>query len=1589
MKKILSLLLVFSLVISMIPVGALSVSAVETDKTAQIKVETVYAAPGATVDVNVTIENNPGILGMTLKLMYDDTKATLTSVKNGDALPYMSFTAPKNLSSGCQFPWAAQEVDPERIKEGTILALTFKVNEKATLNDFVDIHFTYDKGAIIDNDTNPINVELKSGGIGVLQYKPGDLNHDTFVNTTDVVYLMRYIAGGYGVELDENEANVNGDGYINTTDVVYLMRYIAGYDIEISRPTACLHDLTAVAYKAATCEEEGNISYYSCKKCNKYYNDSEGTKEISPANTILPAVGHTEVIDPYVAPTYTTTGLTEGSHCSVCEKVLVAQVEIPPIPKDSYIINYHIADSDPYLQTQIDSGKLVNPNPETYNQQDTIRLTSLSVPGYIFEGWFDGSWSDAERVTKIENQTGPIDLYAKWTKITYKVTYDSPDYPIAPETYTVDTGVTLTNPSHFGYTFVGWSNDDGFIVSRIKPGTVGNITLHANWTSNRNKATSYASYDEPIIIEDGESGQFVFVYNIGRIDNVPLNEVEYIGHVQSKFEDSIEVTVIDTVDVGFAETINNMVSNATTKSSGWTLSNDWNDMYTSTEETGRLSERSDERTTEEGVTVGGKYFVSNSKGGSTYDSVESGSSSYNSSKVTTDKSIGINASYDKTTEKYCDAQLGYKNETEASAGVSLPVKIAKVSAEVKNTTTVEAGIQNGRKDNTAFHIDGSYSSYTGTVDFDESSEYLNSTASATTNWNSQNSYEQSYQASNNTAITEAIKEQLSQTSTHSISKATGGSNSETSVLENSSTKTEEYSTSFTYDKGTSKADKKTIKLELNAPGYYRYVTAGTVHVYGVVGYDVATSSYYTYCFNVLDDNTREIIDYSKERWTFDDCENGVVTFDIPYEVNEYIAGVVGKTNGLEINNKTGAVTDFEPDEDFEGTVVIPQYVGVDNASDGTYSSVKVTSLSSGAFEKAKEDVKVIVLPVYITEIPDNAFTGCVNLEKVIAYGVTKIGANAFAGCTSLEKFYVDNAITYLGENAFEGVPEVAITAYDSAVADAAIKCGAEKISVNISHITDSFNDKTVEIPDSVEYFALIGNSSEGTEYENVAVKSAAKETMISNMKFINNTGTPLELSSEKVTLARVDVLDAPGFALVMTNEDTALKLYEDIELSSKNENAVISKNVSLSKVASGTSSKLVLNGDYLVCGDANNTSMLTFTNGGKLVHITEDEYESMLKSSRIVFDANGGEVDVTEKMVWYGQVYGELPTPTRDGFAFNGWFTAETEGIQITADTISSVVGRQTLYAQWTAIPYSVSWEDSESDGYTITVERTSSPNANAELGVLENGAEVFYGDELNVTYEKADYYTISSHGETSIVVADNVTAEKIYAVAELNPLSDWTPAANVPKDVEVSERKWTYNLTSYTTSHSATMDGWTHYNTTTEWSEYGPWSDWTPNPAYDSDSRDAEEKTEHTGYNMVTYNTMSTGGSRQFRSFSISHNYAAYGCSSSYGQFFYARTATAAEVAAAPCYSEGAYVKTCSFPGYNQGSGLGYVLPYGGYNYLFFIESDIYTTYYRYRDRSLVNLYHFSKVEAQESASCPSGENISEIQELVRYRVK
>lgn len=141
-------------------------------------------------------------------------------------------------------------------------------------------------------------------------------------------------------------------------------------------------------------------------------------------------------------------------------------------------------------------------------------------------------------------------------------------------------------------------------------------------------------------------------------------------------------------------------------------------------------------------------------------------------------------------------------------------------------------------------------------------------------------------------------------------------------------------------------------------------------------------------------------------------------------------------------------------------------------------------------------------------------------------------------------------------------------------------------------------------------------------------------------------------------------------------------------------------------------------------------------------------------SYNVFYDANGGTVPTSKETVTNGNIYGTLPTPTRNGYTFEGWYTARNGGSRVTADTVVNLTADQTLYAHWTNQPYTISFD---ANGGNI---RTSSMT-------LTNGST--YGSLPTPTrdgYTFEGWYTAHSGG--SRVTADttvNLTSDQtLYA---------------------------------------------------------------------------------------------------------------------------------------------------------------------------------------------------------------------------------
>lgn len=1446
MKRALSIVLIVAMLIGLIPLS--TVVASETSNTI-ISVDDVSAIIDSTVDVTVNISGNPGIASMGFTMTFDED-LTLIGATNGEAFSEMTFTAPAQLKKGgsvtgtCRFAWLGNENVTEN---GTILNLKFKVAENAELNKECLIVIDCDNGDVLDDKRVPVDVTATNGKVTIIDYIPGDIDGSGTINMLDVLTLCQfYVDGcqydpnGYGINIRSECGDVDANGKVNMLDVLMICQYYVdgckydpnGYAVKLLPGKApCDHLLKKTDEVAPTCTEDGNIAYWYCEKCKEYYSDENATNVVSLESTIVKAKGHTVVVDEAVAPTYEKTGLTEGTHCSLCNTVLKAQEVVPKLQRVEYAITYHVANNDNYLQTL----EINNPNLLTYTSEDGLELQDLIVDGYEFKGWYTAQ-TGGVRVTDIpKGTTGNKTLYAQWNKVEYIVTFDSPDVPVSNITYTVDRGVTLTNPTWFGYTFVGWSKD-GRIISSITPGTTGHMTLHANWTSNRNKAKAVSELGSPSIIEDLDNGQYLFVYEIGTLENVPLIDGTEKVINSEGINITEEITLKKAVNRSTADKIAKSVSNATTKTSSWTLSEDWNKTTSATNEHDEQIGKTQERTDSEGNVLASQYYVSNSKGGSTSVSSSSGGSSSNSSKVTLGASTGINSSYgterqtetsvnstvSNTKSKEFDWNIGgnYGQNKNASAGVGINGLSAGLSAgsswginggiggKKTDSTTNSVGISVDNSIKNSANISNSRNYNVGTENSSSSEGHWDTSSSSSSNWNSTSGYESSKEISKNTTISNAISQVVNDKYSYTSTDSVGGSNSETCSTGESQELTDEYASTVEYSTEEDSSESQTVSYKSSATGYYRVITAGTLHVFAVVGYDIATNSYYTYTYNVLDKERHSYLDYSKDNANFNDCENGILPFEIPYDVHDYISVKIGKSSGLRVSESTGMVTAYTGTADY---VVIPEYVSVTDGLNKA-KAVRVSGFTQSAFA-GNTNIKGVILPKHIQAIPANAFEGCTNLETVIGYGVNDIGTEAFKNCMSLQSFIIDEFVQNLGAKAFENTAELYVNAANVSVAEAALDSGTTHLILCLSEMEGTFENKKIIIPDTTKFFALL---SDGEAYKNLSFESNADETFLSNFRLIENTDTPLKINSDRITLSKVFVENSPGFALITLKDNVTLKLYGDIELSSKEENAVITKNINIGLLNDEVDAVLNVTGNYLINGYITNEQKLNISyNNGKLIHITDEQFNDYLTSSIVNFDANEGQTDVYNKTVYYGQSYGELPQATRDNYTFAGWYTEKDAGTLVTADSTVTALVNQTLYAHW--IP----------NKFTVTF--------NANDGTVSTPSKCLtYGDSIGTMptpirdyYTFDGWYTQENGGEkvaesTVYSVASDVT---LYAHWNSNPASSWVKASEMPEDAKVVSRKYSYTLRSYTTNASGSLSGWTKYNTVrTGWgSTQGP----------------------------------------------------------------------------------------------------------------------------------------------------------------------
>lgn len=518
MKKIVLLLLLCACII-----GCFAIAANAETPVCTIRAEKLAAEPNTDVTMTIVIENNPGIAGAELIVSYDE-KLTLTDAKVGEAFSALTFATPSYYHSPMVFAWDSLDVAGKDIKDGTILTLTFHIAEDAEGN--LPVVLSYENGSIFDKGLNVLNPEIESGYITAVTYRPGDADENGTINTMDITKIRRFIVdgrktdpSGYNVVINENAADVDSSSKINTMDITMIRRYIAdgkitdpyGYNV-VLKPgqIACNHNMLHTESKDATCTEPGNIEYWQCSICEKYFADHDGKYEILLSNTVISA-GHTFADDWSYDETshwreatceHKEQPLDMGDHtfvnhvCSVCnfeEKVTVtfvdvdgtviseqmvaygANAEAPAAPEQpGYVFDGWEGSFEAVMQDVIVTAKYAKAYVVTFADHDgrILKQESVRVGGsataYTFteedvipEGFIRTGWSRA-----FDEITEDTVVWATYAKKTCTISFYMPDGTLI-DTRTVEYGADVEAPecseNYFDWntlkmgSFSGWS----------------------------------------------------------------------------------------------------------------------------------------------------------------------------------------------------------------------------------------------------------------------------------------------------------------------------------------------------------------------------------------------------------------------------------------------------------------------------------------------------------------------------------------------------------------------------------------------------------------------------------------------------------------------------------------------------------------------------------------------------------------------------------------------------------------------------------------------------------------------------------------------------------------------------------------------------------------------------------------------------------------------------------------------------------------------------------------------------------------------------------------------------------------------------
>ena len=396
---------------------------------------------------------------------------------------------------------------------------------------------------------------------------------------------------------------------------------------------------------------------------------------------------------------------------------------------------------------------------------------------------------------------------------------------------------------------------------------------------------------------------------------------------------------------------------------------------------------------------------------------------------------------------------------------------------------------------------------------------------------------------------------------------------------------------------------------------------------------------------------------------------------------------------------TATITKFLGPVDSEGNVDFTNHGPYDINIPSELDHHSVTGLGDYSFATEENgsplydihhhNIHSVTIPESVTSIGQSAFESCFSLDSlIIKDAATSIGASAFDGCSHLTTLSLGKNITTIGDYAFQGC---------SYLTNVTIPQSVTSIGRQAFYLTD-LNTLTIKGPiKSMGYAAFAGctNLTSLSLYDGIQT--------IGEGAFINST------SLEAVTIPQ-SVTSIGASAFVNCSNLSTITIPEKVTTIESNtfngcshlESIMLPAGLtsfqdSLEDCPAGNPNGAIYYKNYKAAADAllaDNDANSNIDDNDKL------KKRNFLYLCKETFDANGGTLTdkggnptdhavvsayKTEKI--NADDLAAIPDPTRPGYNFTGWYTANNHPFNVDEITTKDMTEDITFYARWEPAP--------------------------------------------------------------------------------------------------------------------------------------------------------------------------------------------------------------------------------------------------------------------------------------------------------------